>query len=47
MKKSCNIDKHFIEETHHSIEDFDVQIFIRLENVQHDKDQARKHKEWV
>ena len=39
----CNIDKHFIEETNHSIEEFDVQIIIQLENVPRDKYQARKH----
>ena len=39
-KISCNIDKHFIEETNHSIEDFDVQIVVQLENVPRDK----KHK---
>ena len=43
MKKmSCNIDKHFTEETNHSIEDFDVQIIVQLENVPRDKGQARK-----
>ena len=42
-KISCNIDKQFIdEETKHSIEDFDVQIIVQLENVPHDKYQARK-----
>ena len=34
--------KHFIEKTNHSIEDFDVQIIVQLENVPRDKDQARK-----
>ena len=43
-KISCNIDKHFIEETNHSIEDFDVQIIVQLENVPRDKDQARKRR---
>ena len=43
MKKmSCNIDKHFTEETNHSIEDFDVQTIVQLENVPRDKGQARK-----
>ena len=41
-KISCNIDKHFIEETNHSTEDFDVQITVQLENVPRGKDQARK-----
>ena len=41
-KISCNIDKHFIEETNHSIEDFDVQIIVQLENVPRNKNQARK-----
>ena len=36
------MDKHFIAETNHSIEDFDVQIIVQLENVPHDKYQARK-----
>ena len=43
-KTSCNIDKHFIEETNHSIEDFDVQIVVQLENVPRDKDQVRKRR---
>ena len=43
MKKPpCNIDKYFIEELHHSLENFDVQIVLQLENV---KDQARKRRE--
>ena len=41
-KISCNIDKQFIEETNHSIEDFDVQIIVQLENILRDKDQARQ-----
>ena len=40
-KISCNTDKHFIEETNHSTENFDVQIIVQLENVPRDKDQAR------
>ena len=32
-KKSCNVYKHIIEETNHPIEDFDVHIFVQLENV--------------
>ena len=36
------MDKHFIEETNHLIEDFDVQIIVQLENVPCDKGQARK-----
>ena len=43
-KISCNIDKHFIEETNHSIEEFDVQITVQLENAPHDKDQPRKRR---
>ena len=43
-KISCNIDKHFSEETNHSIEDFDVQIIVQLENIPRDKYQARKRK---
>ena len=41
-KITCNIDKHFTEETNHSIEDFDVQIIVQLDNVPRDKDQAIK-----
>ena len=41
-KISCNIDEHFIEETNHSNEDFDVQIIVQLENIPRDKYQARK-----
>ena len=29
-KKSCNIDKHFIEEINHSIEDFYIQIIVQF-----------------
>ena len=43
-KVSCNIDKHFIEEDNHSLEDFDVQIIVQLENVPCNKDQARKRR---
>ena len=43
-KISCNIDKHFIEETNYSIEDFDVHIIVQLENFPRDKDQARKRR---
>ena len=43
-KLSCNIDKHFIEEDNHSLEDFDVQIIVQLENVPCNKDQATKHR---
>ena len=43
-KVSCNIDKHFIEEGNHSLEDFDVQIIVQLENVPCNKDQARKRR---
>ena len=43
-KTSSNTDKHFIEETNHSIKDFDVQIIIQLENVPRDKDQPRKRR---
>ena len=43
-KVSCNIDKHFIKETNHSMEDFDVQIIAQLENVPPDKDEARKRR---
>ena len=43
-KISCNIDKHLIEETNHSIEDFDVQIIAQLDNVPCDKDSARKRR---
>ena len=32
-KTSFNIDKQLIEETNHSVEDFDVQIIVQLENV--------------
>ena len=39
-KISCNIDKHFIEETNHSIENFDVQIIVQLGNVHVIKIQA-------
>ena len=38
------IDKHFIEETNHSTEDFDIQIIAQLENVPRDKSQARKRR---
>ena len=41
-KMPSNIDKHFIAETNHSIEDFDVQIIAQLEDVPHDKYQVRK-----
>ena len=41
-KITCNIDKHFTEETNHSIEDFDAQIIVQLDNVPRDKDQAIK-----
>ena len=41
-KRSCNIGKHFIEEENHSLDDFDVQIIVQLENVSNNKDQARK-----
>ena len=37
-KISCNIDKQFIKETNHAIEDFAVQIIFQLENVPRDKD---------
>ena len=37
-KNTCNIDKHFIEETNHSREDFDVLLIVQLENVPRDKD---------
>ena len=37
-KISCNINKQFIKETNHAIEDFDVQIIFQLENVPRDKD---------
>ena len=40
----CNTDKHFIEETKHSTEDFDVQIIFQLESIPRDKDQDRKHR---
>ena len=30
-KISCNIDKHFIEETNQSVEGFDVQIIVQLD----------------
>ena len=43
-KVSCNIDKHFIEEDNHSLEDFDVQIIVQLENVPCNNDQARKRR---
>ena len=43
-KISCNIGKHFIEEKNDSIEDFDVQIIVQLENVSRDKDQTRKRR---
>ena len=43
-KLSCNIDKHFIEEKKHSIEDFDVQIIFQLEKVPRDTDQTRKRR---
>ena len=43
-KRSCNIDKHFIEEENHSLDDFDVQIIVQLENVSNNKDQARKRR---
>ena len=41
-KISFNIDKHFTKETNNSIEDFDVQIIVQLDNVPRDKDQAIK-----
>ena len=40
-KISCNVNKHFIEETNHSVKNFDVQIIVQSEKVQV-KDQARK-----
>ena len=40
---SCDIEKHFTEETNHSIEGFDIQLIVQLENVKK-KDQARKHR---
>ena len=43
-KISSNIDKNFIEETNHLIEEFDAQIIVQLENVPCDKDQARKRR---
>ena len=46
-KTSCNIDKHFTEETNHSIEDLDVQIIVQLENIPRDKDQAIKMQKTV
>ena len=45
MKKiSCNKDRHLTDETNHSIEDFDVQIIVRLEDIPRDKDHARKRR---
>ena len=41
---SCNIDKHFIEEPNHSVEDFPVQAIVQLENVPRDKDQTKKRR---
>ena len=38
------MNKHFTEETNQSIEDFDVQIIVQLENISRDKDQARKRR---
>ena len=43
-KRSCNIDKHSIEEENHSLDDFDVQIIVQLENVSNNKDQAKKRR---
>ena len=40
-KISCNVNKHFTEETNHSVKNFDVQIIVQSEKVQV-KDQARK-----
>ena len=44
IRKDLVTDKHFIEEENHSLDDFDVQIIVQLENVPNDKDQARKHR---
>ena len=44
IKKCLVIQINTIEETNHSIEDFDVQIIVQLENVPRDKDQARKRR---
>ena len=50
-KISCNVDKHFIEETNHSTKDFHVQKMIQLKNVSRDKGQATKRRKqfeyWV
>ena len=43
-KRSCNIDKYSIEEESHSLDDFDVQTIVQLENVSNNKDQARKRR---
>ena len=32
-KISCNIDKHFVENLDHSLNDFDSQIICQIENV--------------
>ena len=43
-KRSCNVEKHFIEEENHSLHDFVVQIIVQLENVPNNKDQARRRR---
>ena len=42
--KKSNRDEHFLEEANHSIEDFDVQITVQLDNIPRVKDQARKRR---
>ena len=44
IKKCLVIKINTIEETNHSIEDFDVQIIVQLENVPRDKEQTRKRR---